>query len=368
MRFQEALQAVARRSRRPAILALAGSMCLFNLGLVGLGMLAQRVAPPSATMPPAILNLRLVLCTILGCGFLFMVSPFSWQWTGDGRRMAPPRRGIPQALLLHIGYSLVNIAIGWPNFQKSLTFATHAPQSKPIGFLPLMGVGLLLGFAFNVVLSFALAFWEAKTHEKQEALRQAEEARWSLLKAQMSPHVLLNSLNGLAELVRDDTEAAVKGMRDLAEIYRQLLTLGETPTVPLREERHLLSRYLDVEKLRLGETLQVDWDWDPALDAIAAMPLLLQPLVENAIKHGVAADPNGGLIRISGQRAGGHLILAVANTGQAAAPTSSKGTGVGLRNLRSRLELAYGGRASFDLVREWPWTRAILKLPLEEKP
>ncbi|MBI1752507.1 MAG: histidine kinase [Acidobacteria bacterium] len=368
MMFQEALQAVVHRSRRPAILALAGGMCLFNLGMVGLSMLAQRMVPPSATMPPAILNLRLVLCTVLGCVFLFIISPFSWQWTGDGRRMARPWRGIPQALALHVCYSLVNLTIGWPNFQKSVTFATQASHSKLAGFLPLMGLGLILGFSFNVILSFALAFWEAKTHEKREALRQAEEARWSLLKAQMSPHVLLNSLNGLAELVRDDTGAAVKGMRDLAEIYRHLLTLGETPTVPLREERHLLSRYLDVEKLRLGEALQVDWDWDPALDAIPAMPLLLQPLVENAIKHGVAADPNGGLIHIGGRREGGQLLLTVSNTGQASAQASSKGTGVGLRNLRSRLELAYGNRASFALVREWPWTRAILKLPLEEKP
>lgn len=368
MKLQEALRAMGRRSRRPAILALAGGMCLLNLGMVGLSMLAQRMVPAQAAVPPAVLNLRLILCTVLGSVFLFAVSPFSWQWTGDERRMARPRRGIPQALALHACYSLVNLAIGWPNFQKSLAFAAGSPHLKVAGFLPLLSLGLILGFAFNVVLSFALAYWEAKTHEKQEALRQAEEARWSLLKAQMSPHVLLNSLNGLAELVRDDTGAAVKGMRDLAEIYRHLLALGETPTVPLREERHLLSRYLDVEKLRLGEGLQVDWDWDPALDAIPAMPLLLQPLVENAIKHGAAADPNGGLIRISGQREGGQLVLAVSNTGPASAPPSSKGTGVGLRNLRSRLELAYGDRASFDLVREWPWTRAILRLPLEEKP
>lgn len=368
MIFQDALKAISRRSRRPAILALVGGMCLFNFGMVALGMLAQRLAPPMATMPPAVLNGRLVLSTVLGCVFMFMVSPFSWQWTGDGRQMARPLRGILQSVGLHALHSVVSMCIGWPNVRKYLEFGTKTAQPHMPPIYSLMALGMLMGFCFNVALSFALAFWEAKTTEKKEALRQAEEARWNLLKAQMSPHVLLNSLNGLAELVREDTAAAVKGMRDLADIYRQLLTLGETPTIPLGEERRLLSSYLDVEKLRLGEALHVEWDWDPALDALPAMPLLLQPLVENAIKHGVAADPQGGLIRVSGRREGGLLTLTVSNTGQPSTPAKPKGTGVGLRNLKSRLDLAYGAKASFDLVREWPWTRAILKLPLEEKP
>jgi len=363
MTLQDALQAIVRRSRRPAILGLAVALCLFNIAMILLGMLAQRLVPPSATMPPALLNMRMVLSTVLGCLFMFMVSPFSWQWTGDDRPLARPLRGIGQALGLHLLYSVVNLTIAWPNMRRYLDFFNSAPHADLPRLLPLMGVGLLMGLAFNLVLSFALAFWEAKTAEKKEALRQAEEARWTLLKAQMSPHVLLNSLNGLAELVRDDTGAAVKGMRDLAEIYRQLLTLGETPTIPLGEERRLLERYLDVEKLRLGEALRVEWDWDPALDALPVMPLLLQPLVENAIKHGAAANPEGGLIRVTGQRTATGLLLAVANTGPATPPAASRGTGVGLRNLRSRLDLAYGAKATFTLVREWPWTRATLNLP-----
>jgi len=368
MTLQEALQAIARRSRRPAILGLAGGMCLFNLAMGLLGLLVQRYAQHSSAIPPVILNTRMVLSSILGCGFMFLLSPFSWQWTGDGRRMAQPLRGVLQALGLHVLYSIVSFTIAWPNLKKSIEFTartTHA--DRPHLFL-LLGMGMLMGLAFNVILSFALAFWEAKTAEKQEALRQSEEARWNLLKAQMSPHVLLNSLNGLAELVREDTAAAVKGMRDLAEIYRQLLTLGETPTIPLGEERKLLARYLDVEQLRLAEALQVTWDWDPELDVIPVMPLLLQPLVENAIKHGVAADPNGGLIRVSGHRDGQELVLSVANTGQGSPAAPTRGTGVGLRNLKSRLELAYGGKADFALLREWPWTRATLRLPLEKLP
>ncbi|GLH72082.1 hypothetical protein GETHLI_05840 [Geothrix limicola] len=368
MILRDALQALSRRSRRPLILGLIGGMSLFNFGMLALSLVVQRLSPHSIATPPIILNARMVSTTLLGCVFLFIISPFGWQWTGDARRMARPARGILQACALHAMHALASLSIGWPNVRRYLEFATASAQSKGPHLYPIMLLGLLMGFGFTVVISFALAFWEAKNAEKAEALRHSEEARWNLLKAQMSPHVLLNSLNGLAELVREDTEAAVKGMRDLAEIYRQLLALGETPSIPLGEERKLLSRYLDVEKLRLGEALRVEWDWDPALDALPAMPLLLQPLVENAIKHGVAADPQGGLIRVSGRREGASLVLTVSNTGQHPSPSKSKGTGIGLRNLKSRLELAYGTRASFDLVRESPWTRAILTLPLEEKP
>lgn len=368
MTLQDALKAIVRRSRRPAILGFAGGMLLFNVGMAALSLLVRRLVPPSATMPPAMLNARMVLSALLGVLFMFMVSPFGWQWTGDDRQMARPGRGLLQVFCLHVLYLLINMSISWPNFRRVLDHFSNLSNPKLPPMLPFMAFGMLMGFCFCLALSFALAFWEAKTAEKKEALRQTEEARWNLLKAQMSPHVLLNSLNGLAELVREDTVAAVKGMRDLAEIYRQLLTLGETPTIPLGEERKLLASYLDVEKLRLGEALHVEWDWDPELDTQQAMPLLLQPLVENAIKHGVAADPDGGLIRVSGRREGGDLILTVSNTGQSSSPTRAKGTGVGLRNLKSRLELAYGTKATFDLVREWPWTRATLKLPLEVKP
>lgn len=341
-------------------------MFLFNTGMVVLSLVIQRFMPTSAAMPPVPLNARLIASTLLGCVFMFIVSPIGWQWTGDDRRLAGPLRGMLQALGLYVLYFLLNLSIAWPNMRKILDFASSQAHPKSPHFHSGLALGVLMGVGFHLLLSFALAFWEAKTAEKKEALRQSEEGRWNLLKAQMSPHVLLNSLNGLAELVREDTPAAVKGMRDLAEIYRQLLTLGEAPTVPLGEERQLLSRYLDVEKLRLGEALRVEWDWDPDLDAIPAMPLLLQPLVENAIKHGVAADPEGGLIQVSGRRAGRELLLTVSNTGQAPASAPRKGTGVGLRNLKSRLELAYGGKATFNLVRESPWTRAELKLPMED--
>lgn len=360
---RDALRAISQRCRRPALLGLMGAYFAFDLGLLSLATLIQRFAA-HGVHGPALLSARTIMTLTAGTLYLFLVSPLAWQWTGDAKFLARPLRGFLQSLAMNGFYILVGLTLNQAEVHRRLQAVQPGVPKSAV--LPMMAVGMLAGLAFDTLVSFALAFWEAKTAEKEQALRQAEEARWHLLKAQMSPHVLLNSLNGLAELVREDTAAAVKGMRDLAEIYRQLLTVGEAPTVPLREERRLLERYLDVEKLRLGEALRVEWDWDPALDALPAMPLLLQPLVENAIKHGVAADPAGGLIHVAARREGRALLLSVSNTGQASNAAPRKGTGVGLRNLKSRLELAYGGRATFDLVREAPWTRAELRLPLEE--
>jgi hypothetical protein len=104
MTLQDALKAIARRSRRPAILGFAGGMLLFNVGMVALSILVRRFVPPSAAMPPTMLNARMFLSGLLGSGFMFMVSPFGWQWTGDDRQMARPGRALLQVLGLHILY------------------------------------------------------------------------------------------------------------------------------------------------------------------------------------------------------------------------------------------------------------------------
>jgi LytS/YehU family sensor histidine kinase len=301
----------------------------------------------------------------LGAVAWFSLSPLPWQWTGDHRPMAPGKRGLLQSLGFSLMLNSIFMTVGLLLVRSQLGELRRQLPGIHEGWL--LAAGALLNIPIQSAVGFAFALWEKRKAEKAEALKQAEEARWTLLKAQMSPHVLLNSLNGLAELVRDDTEAAIKGMRDLAEIYNQLLGLGEAPLVPLSQERALLERYLAVEKLRLGERLEVTWDWDSALDSLEAMPLLLQPLVENAIKHGVAADPRGGTIHISGKYERSKLLLVVANTGSAPMPSARTGTGVGIRNLKSRLEMAYKGKATFALVKESPWMKAELSLPMENR-
>ena len=359
MIMKDALRAIPRRLRQPLILGLTVGLFILQTALL-LGSQGAQMQSQGAPVPP--LSLFSLLHYAVGTLFLFGLTPLPWQWTRDGRAMASVPLGVLQAAVLSLGYSAVSMTFNWGQIRRSTEpLAAMFPGFK---FFLFLAATVLWGVIFQTVIGYALALWETRRREKAEAQHQMEEARWNLLKAQMSPHVLLNSLNGLAELVREDTEAAVKGMRDLAEIYRQLLSFGDAPKVPLEKERRLLESYLAVEQLRLAEQLRVEWEWDPRLDSIEALPLLLQPLVENAIKHGIAADPKGGILRIRGRIEGKALLLDVANTGQAASPRK-RGTGVGLANLKSRLELAYGGRARFQLFRESPWTRAELRIPWE---
>ncbi len=360
MLMKDALGAIPRRLRQPLILGLTVGVFILQTGLLLVTWLMPKGLPNSPNAPAPLFPAMLAYA--IGTLFLFGLTPLPWQWTRDGRAMASVALGVIQSLALSLLYSAISMSFHWGQIRRATApLVAMFPGFKLSMFL---AATILWSVIFQTVIGYALALWETRRREKAEAQHQTEEARWNLLKAQMSPHVLLNSLNGLAELVREDTEAAVKGMRDLAEIYRQLLSFGDAPRVPLEKERRLLESYLAVEQLRLAEQLQVQWEWDPRLDAIETLPLLLQPLVENALKHGIAADPKGGLLRIQGRIEGNCLRLTVANTGQAASPRSC-GTGVGLANLKSRLELAYGDRAHFQLYRESPWTRAELQIPWE---
>jgi sensor histidine kinase YesM len=160
--------------------------------------------------------------------------------------------------------------------------------------------------------------------------------------------VLFNALNGLAELIHNDRKEAETAVRHLSDLLRRLLAASEHTSLPLKEERHILSDYLGVEAIRLGERLRVTWDWDERVENLEVLPLLLQPLVENAIKHGVSPTREGGEIIIRARGANSSIYLEVWNSG-APLTGSRKGNGIGVKNLSSRLLYNYGDQASFSL-------------------
>jgi LytS/YehU family sensor histidine kinase len=191
---------------------------------------------------------------------------------------------------------------------------------------------------------------------------QARDAEAQALRAQLDPHVLYNALGALSELARENPAATEEALLDFSDLYRRLTVLRERPFIHLEEERELLERYLAIEALRLGPRLQVEWAWPEALGTLDVPPLLILPLVENAIKHGLAPERTGGRLRLEADRtAGGGLRVRVLNTGRAlnAEPDTP---GTGLRNLRARLALLGSGRSSFDLRTEEGWTVAELGL------
>ena len=356
MRLQDACIAVGRRCRRVGFMAVF--LVVTFLMVAGIfqrnpmiDLVRGRFSAWAATSQ--------VVHSIVGNFVLVFGSPFFWQWTGDGLRMGPGWRAGGRAVLLCASFQILTTLL---TLGQELELARgFIPEWLVWPFLLISSLGSMLGL---LLVGFLIALWEARRADRDEARRQMEDAKWTLLKAQMSPHLLLNSLNSLVQLTRENPVAASRGMRDLGEIYRRLLHIGDSPRVLLGEERQFLERYLAVEQLRFGERLRVEWAWDGPMDRAWVIPLLLQPLVENAIKHGISPHTKGGVVRIQALRAGNWIRFMIANTNPGISASAS-GTGVGLRNLKARLDLAFGGKARFQLLREDGWTRAELSLPWE---
>jgi two-component system LytT family sensor kinase len=204
-----------------------------------------------------------------------------------------------------------------------------------------------------VGVAHALSFYErTKARERREAELEARlaQARLHVLRMQLNPHFLFNTLNSIASLVHGQPQAE-EMIEALSDLLRLTLNVSDRQEVTLREELHFLERYLLIEQIRFGNRLRVEKQIDvSALDALVPI-LILQPLVENAVKHGIQSQIAPGVIRVAAERAGKSLLLQVQDDGRGLA-ASSKGQvkeGVGLSNTRSRLKELYGGRASLEL-------------------
>ncbi|HTL98329.1 MAG TPA: histidine kinase [Holophagaceae bacterium] len=299
-----------------------------------------------------------------GCALLVIlfIAPLPWQWTGDARALAPAPRGLAQALPFNAAWIAILLA----------AFGTRNPPPRPPPpFPPPPGASqppspLSLDFLHgSLILLAALAAGRLLAQSEADALRAeaadalAAQARGQALQAQLHPHALFNALSGLTELVHEDPEAAEAALVTLSDFLRRLMRQGARGQAPLGEERALLLLQLRIAELRLGPRLQTDWDWPEWADAATAPPLLLQPLVENALRHGIAARTLGGRLRIRAAREAGALMLEVANTGELVEPSRE---GMGLGNLRERLALL-DPPGRLELTQVGGWTRARVVIP-----
>ena len=179
-------------------------------------------------------------------------------------------------------------------------------------------------------------------------LQAQSRAEIQALKARIRPHFLFNSMNTIASLISFMPDKAEKAIEDLADLFRA--SLKEQNVHTLETELDITRSYLDIEKLRLGERLQIEWDVDNSLIDEEIPALSLQPLAENAIYHGIEPLPDGGNIRISAQRVDEHLKLEVSNPSSATAGlTHSSGNKMAQDNIKQRLRLAYGNDARFNI-------------------
>src|SRR5207302_1746999 len=221
----------------------------------------------------------------------------------------------------------------------------------------------LLSVAFHYVL---IAMEESRRAETQasESRVLARDAELKALKAQINPHFLFNSLNSISALTSIDPARARDMCVLLGDFLRLTLGLGERTSVRFSEELDLLQKYMAIEKVRFGTRLTMLEEIQEESKPCLLPPLLLQPLVENAVKHGIASLPEGGQVRVAAQRQNGRLAILVENSWDPDSPPRRSG-GRGLKNVQLRLEARYGKDASLHVNNEGDLFQVSLSLPAE---
>jgi two-component system, LytTR family, sensor histidine kinase AlgZ len=215
-----------------------------------------------------------------------------------------------------------------------------------------------------VVTGLALRYFYV-AHEWRQSVELRAAARWHALQARIRPHFLFNSMNTIAALTRSNPPRAEAAVQDLADLFRATLS-DRGDTITLAEELEVARTYQRMEQLRLGTRLQVEWKTD-SLPANALVPgLMIQPLLENAIYHGIEPRAEGGTVTISGEVSGGLVTIVVRNP-MDPAPGTREGNRLALANIRERLGLLYGERALMKSGRFDAEYIVTLCFPLLEK-
>jgi signal transduction histidine kinase len=286
----------------------------------------------------------------------FLGRRFPLRQPGLGRNLAIHAVG---ALLMCVGWAGIGLGVG--------TLLGTTPASLASWMLRTVPWGVFMYFTTLGCVHALTYFAEVREREALAArlAAQVAEARLTALRTQINPHFLFNSLNALLVLIRDkDTKNAERMLELLGELLRQVLTSDERPEVPLEEELRFLDDYLAIAQIRFSDRLRIVRSISADVTDGLVPQFILQPLVENALRHGIGESVSGGTIEIGAAREGDSLVLWIADDGPGVS-TPPNAAGVGLRNTKERIGTMYGERASLELVpRAGGGTIARLRIPL----
>jgi sensor histidine kinase YesM len=264
--------------------------------------------------------------------------------------------GVPLLALIAVILLAISVGIMLPTVRRVPIVAA----------VVIMVVLYMLYAARFVYLTTQFLFRHAGEQAEAAARARAEatEAQLAALRAQMNPHFLFNALNTVAALVRTNGRAAEETVEHLAEVLRRTLDRSRSNSGSVADEIDYLKAYLAVEQQRYGARLQVQWSVDPATLNLHLPPLTLQPLVENALRHGIGSRLEGGRISIETVRSNGHLQLTVADNGAGFPARHHEGTGLG--NLRQRLQTLYAENQTIGIDSSAQGTRISIEIPASE--
>jgi hypothetical protein len=317
---------------------------------------------------------------------LFMVELASWlPWALAtpliihlARRFRVDRRVLPVALLVHVAafVTISAVAEAW-NAGLQVAFDPWGHRHPPtfantwVTNLLYQVLTFVIAYALILTVTYVMDSRDRLARELTESARLNEElskAQLAALRRQMEPHFMFNTLNSIAGLVRDQRgDEAVNMLVGLSEFLRRASDDSHRSQVSLGEELDYLERYVEIQKVRFGDRLELQVNVPADLRCAQVPNLLLQPLVENAIKHGVSKRVIGGAVQITGVREGEMLVLCVRNDAPTVAAQPPGRAGVGLDNLRTRLRILHGAAANLTLRRPTPAeVEVLVTLPFLE--
>ncbi|MBV9880288.1 MAG: histidine kinase [Gemmatirosa sp.] len=298
--------------------------------------------------------------------FLGALTPITYVLA---RRFPLRRDRVGVTVAAHVSGALA-LCIGWATLGVLLGTALHRYPAGNYGSWVLTSVPWSVFMYFTVlgcVYAFAY-FVEARDREAQQARLAAQlaEARLGALRMQLNPHFLFNSLNAITVLVRDrNTHDASRMLELLGGVLRQVLHGDARHHVTLDEELRFIAQYLAIEEVRFSDRLRVQWSVDDVVRDARVPEFVLQPLVENAVRHGVAGRSGAGTIEIAAWADGDALVLRVRDDGPGFDADADEPTGVGLANTRERLATLFGDAARLDVsAGDGGGTVATVRLPL----
>jgi len=294
----------------------------------------------------AVLKLTLLLWytwALLAPGVVWVTRRFTL-------RVSELTRLLPLHIAANVGFAIVAVAL-----YRAGRALIGVPSARPFVEELVGGINThVLTYWIIVGLVHALEYYRrARDREVKAAALAAElsEARLVALRMQLHPHFLFNTMHAISSAIREDPEAAEDMLAELADLLRTTIDRPPSHVVTLREELHFIERYVGIQKVRFGERLEVSVSVEDDLWDATVPALILQPLVENAIEHGIATRLCGGRLEVSARRRDSKVVLSVCDDGPGIrdAELHPDGWRIGLRNTVARLEQLYGDAASLEL-------------------
>jgi two-component system LytT family sensor kinase len=333
--------------------------------LVGLGYFASLVYGTTQQTAPGASRVQLLVFALGTAWIWAALTPVVLRLTRSGT--FDPRQRLQSAGIygaVGLGFFFVSGLLEWllgvatgvtgPG-QFWAVLLTECVETRILAFLAMVTLGWATRY---------LALYRSRHLHASDLEARLAKTHLQVLKMQLQPHFLFNTLNAIAELVHTDPEAADQMITRLGRLLRLSLDHASHQVVPLRQEADFLRVYMDIEQVRFQDRLQVVWDLAPDTLDGAVPTLLWQPVLENAIRHGVTPLAGRGRIVITSRRDAEDLVLEIRDNGQGLPPGGVPRQGVGLRNVRERVEQLYGPRARFVLSPALGGgTAATLRLP-----